>query len=93
MKNNVINFTGIQTPRYRAQRIRQDRDQDLFVDLLARHPGHIARAKAKREAYVKAQAREAAAEEARLEAQERTLTIVGHIAVFALLAMILAWAL
>ena len=59
--NNIIQFTGIRTPKYRAQRIMQDRDQDLFVDLLANHPAHIARSRAKAEAYVMACAREARA--------------------------------
>ena len=93
MKNNIIQFTGIPTPRYTAQKIRQDLDQDLFVDLLASHPEHIARAKAKHEQYVMARAREAADEVARIEARERLLNIVGHIAVFALMALMVAVAL
>lgn len=93
MTNNVIQFTGITTPRYKAQRIRQDRDQDLFVDLLANHPAHIARAKARRWEYVKAVAERAAEERAREEDREKLLSIVGQVAVFALLALMVVVAL
>lgn len=93
MTNNIIPFRGIQTPRYKAQKIRQDRDQDLFVDLLAHHPEHIARARAKAEAYVMEKAREAADEVAREAERERLLSIFGHVAVFALLALMVVVAL
>lgn len=93
MTNNIIPFRGIQTPRYKAQRLRQDRDQDLFVDLLARHPAHIARAKAKAEAYAKEKAREAEEEAAREAEREKLLSVVGHVAFFALLALMVVVAL
>lgn len=93
MTNNIIQFTGIKTPRYKAQRLRQDRDQDLFVDLLANHPEHIARARAKAEAYVMEKAREAADDVAREAEREKLLFVVGHIAVFALLALMVVAAL
>lgn len=91
--NNIIYLTGVPTPKYRAQRVRQDRDQDLFVDLLAHHPEHIARARAKAEAYVMEKAREAADEVAREAERERLLSIFGHVAVFALLALMVVVAL
>lgn len=93
MTNNIIPFRGIQTPRYKAQRVRQDRDQDLFVDLLAHHPAHIARAKAKAEAYAKEKAREAEEEAAREAEREKLLSVVGHVAFFALLALMVVVAL
>lgn len=91
--NNIIYLTGVPTPKYRAQRVRQDRDQDLFVDLLARHPAHIARAKAKAEAYAKEKAREAEEEAAREAEREKLLSVVGHVAFFALLALMVVVAL
>lgn len=85
--NNIIQFSGIKTPRYKAQRIRQDMDQDLFVDLLANHPEHISRAKAKREEYLARKAMEAAMKSARKKEQEWLLRIFGNVAVWSLLAL------
>lgn len=45
--NNVVYLRGVPTPRYRIQQNNQDRDLDLFVNMLANDPEHIARAKAK----------------------------------------------
>lgn len=93
MNSNIIHFTGVRSPRYKAQRIRQDRDPDLFVDMLANHPAHIARAKAKYQAHMERVTQEAARERARQEDRERLLSIVGHVAVFALLALMVVVAL
>ena len=46
---NVVYLRGVPTPRYRIQQNNQDRDQDLFVNMLANDPEHIARAKTKAE--------------------------------------------
>lgn len=99
MKNNVIYIngtgavTGVPTPRYKAQKIRQDRDPDLFINMLAHHPGHIARAKEKRERILaEERAREEAARRARAENQ-RTISTVGQVSMATMLAMTVATAL
>lgn len=91
--NNVIYLKGVPTPKYRAQRIKQDRDQDLFVDLLAHHPEHIARSKAKAQKYIEQKVQAAEDEAARQNMQEKLLSIFGHIAVFAVLALMVVIAL
>lgn len=40
--------TGIVSPRYVAQKVAQNNDPDLFIDMLASHPEHIERSKEKR---------------------------------------------
>lgn len=70
--NNIVYLTGVPTPRYRVQRIRQNLDQDLFVDFLANHPEHLARSKAKGERIV-AQRRRELEERRRREARRERL--------------------
>lgn len=84
---NIIYLKGVPTPQYRAQRIRQDRDQDLFVDMLANHPEHIARSKAKAQRYIEAKIQKAKDEADRQDLQDRLLRIFTHVAVFAVLAL------
>lgn len=89
----VIYIKGVPSPQYRAQQIRQDRDQDLFVDMLNHHPDHIARSKAKGWAYVQKIAEEVAEERAREEDRERLLSVLAHISFFSLLALMVVMAL
>lgn len=86
--NNIIYMHGVPTPKYKAQQIRQDLDPDLFVDMLAGHPEHIRRAKEKYRACMAEAAKRAAREQETEESRERLLSVLGHLAVFSLLALV-----
>lgn len=90
MKDNVISIhavRGIPTPRYRAQRIRQDQDQDLFVNLLANHEGHLARSKAKAQRVIEETMQRAEAEARAKQEAERFELFLGGLSVSTLLAL------
>ena len=95
MRDNIITLAprGIPTPRYRAQQIRQDRDQDLFLNMVNSHPGHIARAKTKRDRIIQEARAKAEAERLSREEQDRLTETMAHISVGSLLALTLTAAL
>jgi len=95
MKDTIIELApkGIPTPLYKAQRIRQDRDPDLFVNMLANHPMHIARAKAKAaRVQAEAQAR-AVAQRRRQEDADQLISSLSQLSMGTTLAVILTAAL
>lgn len=87
--SNIIelNPKGIPTPRYTVQRRRQDRDPDLFIDMLNNHPAHIARAKAKRDRIIEAAKAKAEADRQAHEDAERLTMALGHLSIGSLLAL------
>lgn len=88
MGNNVIYIKGIPTPKYRAQQIKQDLDLDLFPNMLANHPEHIKRSKAKRDR-IMAERKEKSEERARrAKENENMLMFLGGMTVSLLLAVI-----
>lgn len=89
MNNNVISISpaGIPTPRYRAQRIRQDLDQDLMLNMVNSHPGHLARARAKRDRIIEETRRQAEAEARAKQEAERFELFLGGLSVSTLLAL------
>lgn len=89
MKDNIIQLSpkGIPTPRYHAQRIRQDRDPDLFVTMVNNHPGHIARAKAKRDRIIEAARKQAEADRLAHEDAERLTLALGQLSIGSILAL------
>ena len=95
MRDNIIQLAprGVQTPRYRAQQIRQDRDPDLFINMINSHPGHLARAKAKRDRVIEAALAKAAAEQRSREEQDRLAQNLAQVSVGSMLALTLTAAL
>lgn len=73
--DKVIDITavrGIPTPRFPVQMAKQDLDPELFVKMLAEHPGHNERLKELRERhYATIRLQEAAEEQERTAWQER----------------------
>lgn len=95
MKNNVIQLSpaGIKTPRYRAQRIMQDLDQDLMLNMVNSHPGHLARARAKRDRIIEETRRQAEAEARAQKDTEAFTVFLGGLSVSTILALTVAVAL
>lgn len=91
--NNVIDITtavrGIPTPRFQTQRVKQNHDPDLFVKMLANHPGHIQRRQTRRDQYYEEARRQAEAEKQDREEQESLLMTMGTISVFSMLGLLL----
>jgi len=86
MENNIIYITD--APRSRVKQIKDSLDLDLYPRLLANHPEHIKRAKAKRDR-VEAERKEKANEMARKTKENETLmTLLGGMS--ASLVMVLA---
>ena len=85
--NNIIPFAGIPTPRFKAQQIKQDLDQDLFVRMVNSHPGHIARAKAKRAQAIAAMQKEEEAARLEKEDLEKLVQTIGGLSVSTILTM------
>lgn len=91
--NNVIYLTGIPSPKTRLQQRVQDLDPDLFPRMLANHPAHIARSRAKAErikAEIEARAK---AEKEEKAAAERFTQFLGGLSVASMLGLILVVAL
>lgn len=89
MKDNIIQLAprGVQTPRYRAQRIKQDRDPDLFINMINSHPGHITRAKAKRDRIIARAKAKANADHQAHEDAERLTMALGQLSIGSILAL------
>lgn len=71
MENNVIYIDSV--PRSRVQQIKDSLDLDLYPRILANHPEHIKRAKAKRDR-IEAERKEKANEMARKAKEEQGFT-------------------
>lgn len=85
--------TGIATPRYGVQQVAQNLDPDLFINMLAKHPEHIARAKAKREQVMAERKLQMELEKAEREELERLNQKVGFLSCATTLAVTVAVAL
>lgn len=84
--------TGIATPRYTTQKVAQNLNPDLFIDMLDRHPEHIARSKAKRERILEENRRKKMAASARKHRLQSQMVFLGYLsAISALVATIAVW--
>lgn len=84
--------TGIATPRYTTQKVAQNLNPDLFIDMLDHHPEHIERSKAKRERILEENRRKKMAMEAKRHRMQNQMVFLGYLsALSALVATIAVW--